>query len=90
MLVIIMTQYLVTLHGDDQGVTIDGIEGLVSYGMWQGLNNQRLCVTPSFLMAERLGYGVLLVRKGGEIMWEMMPAHVPPTHTAILAIGLFG
>lgn len=42
---------------EDSGVYIDGI---VSMGLWQGLNNQRLCVTPSFLMAERLGYAVLL------------------------------
>lgn len=42
---------------EDDGVYIDGI---VAMGMWQGLNNQRLCVTPAFLMAERLGYAVLL------------------------------
>ncbi len=50
------------VNGDDHVATIYSIEGLVSFGMWQGLNNQRLCFTSSFLMAERLGYGVLLVR----------------------------
>lgn len=36
------------------------IKGVVYFGAWQGLSNQRQCVINAIIMAERLGYAVLL------------------------------
>lgn len=49
-----------TIEAQDDKDVDAGVDGVVLMGLWQGLNNQRLCVTPSFLMAQRLGYAVVL------------------------------